>query len=175
MPMHPSTQVTHMPEAGTTESTVRFFVRVAAEAFILEKVSDTAFAPLVLSIFLYFTGYARIHIAHHIIELFFLDAGRRQICAGPADSLLRLIVCASKLTGRTDVHTTATQSANIRFSVKRRPNAPLLASVAKAYGLGHHLFLAHPHAQSAKNAVLMLLPEALLANTMGGSEVLNRL
>jgi len=38
MPMQPSTQVTHMPEAGTTESSVRFFVNVAADELILEYV-----------------------------------------------------------------------------------------------------------------------------------------
>jgi hypothetical protein len=36
--MQPSTQVTHMPEAGTMEPSVRFLVRVAAEAFVLENV-----------------------------------------------------------------------------------------------------------------------------------------
>jgi hypothetical protein len=33
MPMQPSTQVTHMPLKGTTESSVLFLVKVAAEAF----------------------------------------------------------------------------------------------------------------------------------------------
>jgi hypothetical protein len=37
MPMHPSTQVTHMPEVETTDSSVRFFVSVAAEEFTLES------------------------------------------------------------------------------------------------------------------------------------------
>jgi hypothetical protein len=36
MPMQPSTQVTHIPEAGTTDSSVRFLVSVAAEALTLE-------------------------------------------------------------------------------------------------------------------------------------------
>jgi hypothetical protein len=35
--MQPSTQVTHMPEMGTTEPSVLFLVRVAAEALILEN------------------------------------------------------------------------------------------------------------------------------------------
>jgi hypothetical protein len=35
--MQPSTQVTHMPEVGTTEPSVLFFVSVAAEAFILDS------------------------------------------------------------------------------------------------------------------------------------------
>jgi len=44
--MQPSTQVTHIPEAGTTECSVLFLVRVAAEALIFEKVSGIVFAPL---------------------------------------------------------------------------------------------------------------------------------
>jgi hypothetical protein len=37
MPMQPSTHVTHMPEAGTTDISVLFFVSVAALAFTLLK------------------------------------------------------------------------------------------------------------------------------------------
>jgi hypothetical protein len=37
MPMQPSTQVTQRPESDTTESSVRFLVSVAADAFILDK------------------------------------------------------------------------------------------------------------------------------------------
>jgi hypothetical protein len=37
MPMHPSTQVTHIPEEGTTEPIVLFLVKVAAVAFIFES------------------------------------------------------------------------------------------------------------------------------------------
>jgi hypothetical protein len=36
--MQPSTQVTHIPEAGTTDPSVRFLVRVAAEELTLESV-----------------------------------------------------------------------------------------------------------------------------------------
>jgi hypothetical protein len=42
--MQPSTQVTHMPEAGTTESSVRFLVRVAAEAFTFEMGANIVFS-----------------------------------------------------------------------------------------------------------------------------------
>jgi hypothetical protein len=42
MPMQPSTQVTHMPEEGVTEPSVRFFVSVAAEALIRERVMFVA-------------------------------------------------------------------------------------------------------------------------------------
>jgi hypothetical protein len=35
--MQPSTQVTHIPDTGTTEPSVLFFVSVAAEVLILES------------------------------------------------------------------------------------------------------------------------------------------
>jgi len=38
--MQPSTQVTHIPDWGVTESSVRFFVSVAAELLTLENVFD---------------------------------------------------------------------------------------------------------------------------------------
>jgi hypothetical protein len=40
MPIHPSTQVTHIPEVGVIESSVLFFVSVAADEFTLESVRD---------------------------------------------------------------------------------------------------------------------------------------
>jgi hypothetical protein len=43
MPMQPSTHVTHIPEDGTTESSVLFLVRVAAEAFGLETGAGIVF------------------------------------------------------------------------------------------------------------------------------------
>jgi len=47
--MQPSTQVTHIPDAGTIESSVRFLVKVAAEALILEK--DILFFSFLLNLF----------------------------------------------------------------------------------------------------------------------------
>jgi hypothetical protein len=38
--MQPSTQVTHIPDAGVTDSSVLFFVRVAADEFTLDNVLD---------------------------------------------------------------------------------------------------------------------------------------
>ena len=37
MPMQPSTQVTHIPEAGTIEPSVRFLVRVAADVLTRDR------------------------------------------------------------------------------------------------------------------------------------------
>jgi hypothetical protein len=43
--MQPSTHVTHIPDDGVIESSVLFFVKVAAEAFTLEKVLAIVFTP----------------------------------------------------------------------------------------------------------------------------------
>jgi hypothetical protein len=37
MPIQPSTQVTHIPDAATTDPSVLFLVKVAAEVFTLES------------------------------------------------------------------------------------------------------------------------------------------
>jgi len=37
MPMQPSTHVTHIPEIGVTDPSVRFFVSVAADEFNLDS------------------------------------------------------------------------------------------------------------------------------------------
>jgi hypothetical protein len=47
--------VTHIPEAGTTEPSVRFFVRVAAEALILDK--DICHSPFLRALKNYFSLY----------------------------------------------------------------------------------------------------------------------
>jgi hypothetical protein len=40
MPIQPSTQVTHIPDEGVIEPSVRFFVSVAAEEFIRDSEYD---------------------------------------------------------------------------------------------------------------------------------------
>jgi len=40
MPMQPSTQVTHIPDAGVIDSSVLFLVSVAADEFTLDSVFD---------------------------------------------------------------------------------------------------------------------------------------
>jgi hypothetical protein len=40
--MHPSTQVTHIPEAGTTDPSVRFLVSVAADELTFESEANMA-------------------------------------------------------------------------------------------------------------------------------------
>src|SRR5512146_2550304 len=93
IPMQPSTHVTHMPDAGTTEPSVRFLVRVAADVFTLE--SDIWISPLLILPNL--AGGAGRHVAHQIVELGFLEARRPQVRARAADGFVRLVVGAAQL------------------------------------------------------------------------------
>jgi hypothetical protein len=88
--MQPSTQVTHIPEFGVTEPSVRFLVKVAADELILESVMDIVFPPLPLSTFLDFTRNAWLHITHHIIKYFFFNTGWAYVGATATDRLLRI-------------------------------------------------------------------------------------
>jgi hypothetical protein len=45
--MHPSTQVTHIPDVGVIDSSVLFFVNVAAEELILDNVNDILFSSVI--------------------------------------------------------------------------------------------------------------------------------
>jgi hypothetical protein len=47
MPMQPSTQVTHIPDAGVMDSSVLFFVSVAADEFTLDNVDDIVYSSAV--------------------------------------------------------------------------------------------------------------------------------
>ena len=91
----------------------------------------------------------------------FSTHGGAEVGAAAANGLLGLGVGAAELAGRADVDAAAAQPADLRLGVERRADAPLLAPAAEADGLGHHLFLAHPHAPAAQDAVLVLLPEPL--------------
>ena len=53
------------------DPSVLFFVRVAAEEFILESDVDIESAPLisVCQTYLDFTGNTRVHVTHHVVEL----------------------------------------------------------------------------------------------------------
>jgi hypothetical protein len=114
--MQPSTHVTHIPEVGTTEPSVRFFVRVAAVALIF--VNDIC--VLLSSILFDLTGYTRAHIAHHIIERFLFDTGRTQVGAPSADGHLRLSVGTPELAGGTDIDAASAETALLGFDVERR-------------------------------------------------------
>jgi hypothetical protein len=84
MPMQPSTQVTHIPEDGVTESSVLFFVRVAADEFVLDSVVNMVSWSLLYCIqlsswrfswgSLYLTGHTGLHVAHHVLERALLKA-----------------------------------------------------------------------------------------------------
>jgi hypothetical protein len=123
------------------------------------------FAPP--SSFFDFASDAWLHVAHHVVELFLFNTWRTEICAPAADCILRLIECASQLAGRAYVDTTAADPANVGFYIEGRSDTAFLASPPEADGIRRHLFLAHTHTPPAHNTVLVLLPEALLADLIG--------
>jgi hypothetical protein len=136
-----------MPEAGTIEPSVLFFVRVAAEELILE--SDMSIFSFLFSIFFDFTGHAGLHEAHHIFKPLLFETGRAQISTPTTDGPFRFRKGASQLAGRADIHTGPAESADLGTLIKGCPKAPFLAPAAKPDGLGHHLFFTHPSASSA--------------------------
>jgi hypothetical protein len=118
------------------------------------------------SIFFGFTSHAGLHEAHHIFKTFLLETGRAQVGAPTTDGLLRGCVSTSKLAGGTDVEASPAQSADLRVEIEWSAEVPFLSSAAKADGLGHHLFFAHPNASSAEDAVLIFLFETLLTDVI---------
>jgi hypothetical protein len=109
------------------------------------------------------------------VEPILLDARWRNICTTSAYRLFRLVEGATGLTGRADLHAAAAQPAYFGLPVKGCAETSVLPPAAESDGPGHHLFLAHPHAQSAKDTVLMLLPESLLPHIVSGSNILDSL
>jgi hypothetical protein len=59
-----------MPDVGTIEPSVLFFVSVAAEVFTFESDMVFSFPVSTLSDF---TGNTGIHVTHHVVEAFFLE------------------------------------------------------------------------------------------------------
>jgi hypothetical protein len=74
-----------MPEAGTTDPSVRFLVRVAAVALILDR--DMVSSPPATQLLIKFdlTGDARVEEAHLVVEPRLVDARRGQVGAAAAD------------------------------------------------------------------------------------------
>jgi len=161
-----------MPEAETTELSVRFFVSVAAEALIRDN--DICYSPFVISILFYFTCHAGVHVTHRVVKHLFLDAGWTDILATAADGLFWGDVSASKLTGGTDIDASPALTADFRVLVKGRSKASLFPPASKTDGLRRHLLLAHPHTTSAEDTIFMFLSEALLVDGMGGGQILDR-
>ncbi len=50
----------------------------------------------------------------------------------------------------------------------------LFPSASKTDGLGHHLFLTHPHTPATQDTVFILLSETLLVDLMGRGQILDR-
>src|SRR5512137_2929324 len=119
MPMQPSTQVTHMPEAGTIDPSVRFLVRVAAEEFTRDRDMTSSFAGRAPS-FRDLAGHAGFHVAEHVVEAVLREAGRREVGARATDGLVGLRVRAPQLAGRADVDAAAAETAHLRPLVERR-------------------------------------------------------
>jgi hypothetical protein len=144
--MQPSTHVTHIPEDGVTEPSVLFLVSVAADELTREYVIDIRsfrIVTRVLSVLVYFTGDTRLHVAHHVVELLFLNAGRGEIGATATDGFVRLGKSASKLACRAHIDASPTQPAFLGLQVERCPDTSALAPASKADCLGHHLLFAH--------------------------------
>jgi len=103
-----------MPEAGTTDPSVRFFVRVAAEALVLENVAIIEAGSFTgLPVFGYLAGHTGVHVAHHVIEGVLFDAGRGQVRAAAADGLVWLRVRATQLARRADIDAAAALPADL--------------------------------------------------------------
>jgi hypothetical protein len=162
-----------MPEIGEIDPSVRFLVRVAADVFTLD--SDIAFSPSQPLAPPDFTGDAGVHVTHHVVELIHIDARGTEIGAAATDRILRIRVGTPEFAGWTYLHTGAAQPTNVRFDVEGSADTAVFASPAESDGLGHHLFLAHAHAPTAEDAVLVLLTKPLLPHVVRRREVLNRL
>ncbi len=104
-------QVTHIPDPGVIESSVRFFVKVAAEAFILENVFVIGLSSIIGP--RNFTCNTGLHVTHHIIKLFFFNTGRTKIATTATNRLFGFSVSAPQLAHRTYKHATAAQTTNI--------------------------------------------------------------
>jgi hypothetical protein len=89
------------------ESSVLFFVKVAAEAFIFENVIDIA-VWLLSRLLFYLTSDTRLHIAHHVVKLVLINARRCEIGTPTADRLVRLGESTPELTCGANIHTPTT-------------------------------------------------------------------
>ena len=104
------------------------------------------------------------HVAHHLVKIVHLDAGRAQVGAPAADGLSGIRIGAAQLASRAYIDAAAAKPARLGFDIEGRPQNPALAASRKSDGMSHHLLLAHAHAAPAENAVLVFLSESLLAD-----------
>jgi hypothetical protein len=58
--------------------------------------------------------------------------------------------------------------------IKRRPNFPSGTPIGKTYRIDAHPFLTHAHAESAKETILILLPEPCFFDTVFFGYLLDR-
>jgi hypothetical protein len=107
------------------------------------------------------------------MEISFFHAGRRQVGTAAADRFFGLIIGAPELTGGTDIDAAAALPANLGFYIEWGSDCPSLTPSLESDSFGHHLFLAHPDASPAQDAVLVFLAKPLLPYAMLGGQVLD--
>ena len=125
------------------------------------------------SVFSDFASYTGGQVAHHIIELLFGRTRRAEIGATTTYRLVRLGVSTTELAGRADIDAPAAEAAFFRFSIEGGSDGAVFTASAEADRSRHHLLRTHPYTKSAKYAVLMFLPEALLLNVVESGKILN--
>jgi hypothetical protein len=122
----------------------------------------------------YFARHTGVHVTHRVVKHLLLDTGGTDVLTTATDRLFWSGVGTPKLTGGTDIETSPTLTADFRALIKRCSKTSLFPSTSETDGFGRHLLLAHPHTAPAEDTVFVLLPEALLVDGMGGSQVLDR-
>src|SRR5690242_267637 len=155
MPTQPSTQVVHIPLNGLTESSVRFLVSVAAEAFRRVKVMTLllVFFRRELDVNVAtegpcdFAGVAWFEETHRVVVA--LEAHRREIQAPVAERRRGGRALASLLADGTNVETRAALAATLVRHMEGARDCAADAAAGEPDRPGHHLLLAHPYAQPA--------------------------
>src|SRR5512133_1113871 len=150
--MQPSTQVVHIPLNGLTESSVRFLVSVAAEAFRRVKVMTLllVFFRRELDVNVAtegprdFAGMAWFEETHRVVVA--LEAHRREIQASVAERGRGRGTLAPLLAHGTNVETGATLAAALVRHIERTRDFTADAAAGEPDRARPHLLLAHPHA-----------------------------
>ncbi len=95
------------------------------------------------------------HVAECVIRAF-PDADRVDVGAAAAEGIFCLGSETSELTCRTDVHTCTTCLALSRLHVEWGGDLPVHTSSNESDRFRAHLLLAHPHAETTQDAVVVL-------------------
>ena len=79
------------------------------------------------------------------IKLFFFHAGRTEICTASTNCFIWFRICASKLTGWTDINTATAKTTFFRFNIKWCSETSVFTPSTESYSLCHHLFFTHSY------------------------------